>query len=73
MSTPLTIECDFHIERGPRGRKGLGTGVPAPGPACLGRVPRVARLMALALRFKGLIQGFQRVRFTLCLSLAAFL
>src|SRR5262245_9323224 len=59
MSMPLTIECDFHIDRGARGRKGLGAGPPAPGATTTGRVPRVARLLALANRFEGLIRAGQ--------------
>jgi hypothetical protein len=57
MITPLTIQCSFHIDRAGHGaRKELQPG-PAPArPATAGRVPRVARLMALALRFEGLIR-----------------
>jgi hypothetical protein len=57
VKEPLTIECCLHIERRGRGaRKELEVGR-APEPAVLepGRVPRVARLMALALRFDELI------------------
>ena len=51
----LTVSGTFHFERrGPGGRKNLGAG-PAPVlPA--GRVPRIARLMALALKFEGLVR-----------------
>jgi hypothetical protein len=56
MSTPLTIQCSFHVDRQAKGRKELQP-TPAPArPAAAGRVPRVARLMALALRFEGLIR-----------------
>ncbi len=51
MSQPLTVECSIHVERRGKGaRKVLeaGEAPPAPPP---GRVPRVARLMALALKF----------------------
>src|SRR5262245_32787002 len=54
MSEPLTFECDVHFRpRGRGARKGMqpGAGRPAPPP---GRVPRVARLLALAIRFEGL-------------------
>src|SRR5262249_8604106 len=60
MSDSLTIERDFHFHRRGRGsRKELEPG-PAPrqaGPQ--GRVPRVARLMALALRFEQLLRAGQ--------------
>ena len=48
----LTIERDFHWDRRGRGaRKQLQVGPQPPGPPQAGRVPRVARLMALALHF----------------------
>ena len=59
MSRPITIECQisFH-RRGYGGRKEIhqaGTlTTPTPAPE---RVPRIARLMALAIRFEGLIQS----------------
>ncbi|OWK39941.1 hypothetical protein [Fimbriiglobus ruber] len=54
MTTP-TIECDVHFDRrGRGGRKVLAAGS-AP-PASPGRVPRVSRLMALAIRFDGLVR-----------------
>ena len=58
MTTTLTIERAVHFQAQPRGRKGLRAG-PAPQgqPPALGRVPRVSRLMALALRFEGLLQA----------------
>jgi hypothetical protein len=57
MKTPLTIECEFHIDRKGRGsRKVLETGPKPYRPAESGRVPRVARLMALAIRCEGLIR-----------------
>ena len=59
MTNELTVERPFHIVRGRRHRKGL----------CLGeapteqarRIPRIARLMALALRFEHLISTGQVV------------
>src|SRR5262245_21892871 len=55
MSTPLTVECEFHFERRGRGaRKVVETG-PEAVPVPPGRVPRVARLMALAIRLSELI------------------
>src|SRR5947207_15746398 len=55
MSEPLTIECQVHFDRRGRGRKAMQAGA-APRPACEpGRVPRVAKLLALAHRFEGLL------------------
>jgi hypothetical protein len=57
MKTPLTIECEVHFDRQGRGsRKVLETGPKPYRPAESGRVPRVARLMALAIRCEGLIR-----------------
>jgi hypothetical protein len=54
MSMPLTIECEVHFGQQARGRKELHAGAAAaPAP---GRVPRVAKLLALAHRFEGLIR-----------------
>jgi hypothetical protein len=57
MTETFTLECEVHFDRRGRGsRKVLETG-PAPfRPAEPGRVPRVARLMALAIRFDGLLR-----------------
>jgi hypothetical protein len=56
-TTPLKIECDVHFDRRGRGsRKVLETGPRPFRPAEPGRVPRVARLMALAIRCDGLIR-----------------
>ena len=53
--TPLMVEGTLHFARAGRGgrREGRAGSKPAPAP---GRVPRVARLMALALKFEGLIR-----------------
>lgn len=49
----VTIESTFHVRSGRRGRRTLRQGdAPA---AVAGRVPRVSRLMALALRFEELL------------------
>jgi hypothetical protein len=56
MSTTLTIEETVHFGRsGKGGARELRAG-PAPAMPELGRVPRVARLMALALRFEKLLR-----------------
>jgi hypothetical protein len=54
--TNVTIEKSVHFRREARGRHELQEG-PAPNPVGEGqeRVPRVARLMALAIRFEGLL------------------
>jgi hypothetical protein len=55
--TPLTVAGTLHLaRRGRGGARQLRTG-PAPAPTEAGRVPRVARLMALALRFDELIRA----------------
>jgi len=57
MKTPLTIECEVHFDRQGRGsRKVLETGPKPYRPTESGLVPRVARLMALAIRCEGLIR-----------------
>jgi hypothetical protein len=57
MTTTLTIEREVHFQAQARGRQALRAG---PAPQGLvpdpGRVPRVARLMALAIRFDGLLR-----------------
>lgn len=57
MTTTLTVELAFHAERQPRGRKALRAGEAPERPALPpGRVPRVARLLALAHHFDGLLR-----------------
>jgi hypothetical protein len=53
---PLSIECEVHFNRHGRGRKGLEAGAAPPPPAAPGRVPRAARLLALAHRLEGLLR-----------------
>lgn len=59
MTTPqtsLTFRCKVHFTQARRGQKQMTVGeAPAPAPVPLGRVPRIARLMALAIRFEGLV------------------
>jgi hypothetical protein len=56
MSQALTVECAVHFDRQERGRKRLAEGAAAPAREP-GRVPRVARYMALALRLDGLVRS----------------
>jgi hypothetical protein len=57
MTRPITIESKIHFDRRGRGsRKSVRRGdAPSPPPQ-FGRVPRVARFMALAIRFDELIR-----------------
>jgi hypothetical protein len=52
---PLSIECDVHFTKHGRGRKELEAGTEPPTPTA-GRVPRVARLLALAHRLERLVR-----------------
>jgi hypothetical protein len=55
-ATTLTYKCNLHLKRQEHGRLELRTGIAAvPAPVPAGRVPRVSRLMALAIRFQGLL------------------
>jgi hypothetical protein len=57
MSTTLTIELPVHFQRcGPGSRRELRSGTETPS-LPPGRVPRVARLMALALRLDALVRS----------------
>ena len=69
MSTTLTIELPVHFHRcGHGSRKQMRPGVEAaPGPP--GRVPRVSRLMALALRLDELVRTGQVDSYTELASL----
>ena len=55
MNNGITIERKFHLRNGRRSRKELRNCDPSPLPTN-GRVPRVSRLMALAIRFDQLIR-----------------
>lgn len=56
MNTPLTIECAVHFNMQAKGRKELHSGHAA-APVAPGRVPRVAKLLALAHRFERLLHA----------------
>lgn len=52
----ITIETDFHITTGRSGRKRLRPGPNPPPRPIPPRIPRLSRLMALAIHFDGLIR-----------------
>src|SRR5262245_6891768 len=53
----LTVQCKVHFNSAKRGRKQMVVGeAPAAVPVPLGRVPRISRLMALAIRFDELLR-----------------
>jgi hypothetical protein len=56
-TTSLTVECDVHFRQRHRGRKEMQVGADARPALPPGRIPRVARLMALAIRFDGLVRS----------------
>ena len=57
MNAALTLKCDLHVEHQQRGRLRLRFGkAKTVAPVPIGRVPRLARLMALAIRFEGLLR-----------------
>jgi len=53
---PLSIECEVHFNRCGRGRKELEAGAARPPAAAPRRVPRAARLLALAHRLERLLR-----------------
>jgi len=59
MNLPLTVECAVHFRgRGPGSRQSVPAAGEQPSSAASpARVPRIARLMALALRFDELIRS----------------
>lgn len=58
MTTPTTLEIPIRFCSGQRGRKTLSTASTISGPTLeLGRAPRLARLMALAIRFEHLLNN----------------
>ena len=59
MTDPWTIECDFPFRGDGRGsaKDAAACAAVVAGTVRPGRVPRVARLMALAIRFDGLIRS----------------
>ncbi len=60
MQVPLTVEYDVHFRTASRGRKRLRNGQkPKKKEVRPGRVPRVSRLMALAIHFDELLRSGQ--------------
>jgi hypothetical protein len=58
MSDSLTVRCAIHVAKAARGRKTVEQGSESVVAAERGRVPRVARLLALALKLDAqLLQG----------------
>lgn len=57
MTKPIALECNLHVERRGRGGRKMIRDGQKPSPQPPGRVPRVARLMALAIRYDGLIRA----------------
>jgi hypothetical protein len=57
MTNATTITAAVNFGRAAHGQRRLGAGAPVPALIlAAGRVPRIARLMALALRFDGLLR-----------------
>src|SRR5437867_7850466 len=52
MNEPKTVQCAVHFEREARGRKRIEAGAQQPSALPPGRVPRLARFLALALRLE---------------------
>src|SRR5207253_8263977 len=52
MNEPKTVQCAVHFEREARGRKRVEPGAEQPSALPPGRVPRLARFLALALRLE---------------------
>lgn len=55
MTGAIRVQAKLHFRRGPAGRKVAEAGAAPPVPTTEGRVPRIARLLALAHRFDALI------------------
>lgn len=54
MNDSMIMSFDFHVTPQHKGHKGMASGVAKPKPP--GRIPRVAKLMALAIRFEKLVR-----------------
>ncbi|MEX0678372.1 MAG: hypothetical protein WD063_14925 [Pirellulales bacterium] len=56
MTKGIKFQMKVHFRCGRNGRKHLEAGESPAAPVDPGRVPRISRLMALAIRFEGLIR-----------------
>src|SRR3989304_4206273 len=56
MTTGITVERQVHFERGRRSRKEPASGEGPPPAPPQGRIPRVSRLLALAIHFDRLVR-----------------
>ena len=53
----LTVRCKVHFQKGHHGQLEMKSGsAPQPAAAPAGRVPKLARLMALAIKFQGMLE-----------------
>jgi hypothetical protein len=57
MSIPLTVSSQVHFRRTRKGRQELVAGPAPPTALQAGRVPRISRLAALAVRFESLVRS----------------
>ena len=57
MTPAIRFTAKLQFRRGDKGRKHLDVAPPQPSVVPPGRVPRVSRMMALAIRFDGLIRS----------------
>lgn len=55
----ITVNRSVTLKQAKRGRRRITTGVPRPPASPVQRVPRIARLMALAIRFDDLLRSGQ--------------
>jgi hypothetical protein len=53
----ITVKQNLHFDRSQRGRRRIATEAPRERPPVAPRVPRIARLMALAIHFDGLLRA----------------
>jgi hypothetical protein len=57
VASGFTMQCKVHFKKGHCGQRIMGKGAtPAAPPVEPGRIPRISRLMALAIHFDGLIK-----------------
>jgi hypothetical protein len=72
-TSSLTVQCKVHFQQMRHGRRQMAVGpAPAPMSVPLGRVPRLSRLMALAIRFEGLLHAGEVADYAELARLAEF-